>query len=419
MKRVLAYIAASAMVMGAVANVWTGKLKVGNGMELPIELTVADDGVTICSPAQSSMQIPAKVLFRASDSLSLSFFSVGAKLQLKLEEPTRYSGTFAQRGQVFPITFEPKVEEPVVPKPYPEREMMVRNGDVVLSGTLTLPENMTPQTPLAVMVTGSGKQNRDEQLFHHKPFADIADYLARHGVATYRYDDRGSYKSSGGKPEDETTTGYATDASAAIKAMREEGITNGPVGIIGHSEGGIIAWMVPDTDFVISLAGTAVRGDTILLYQARETVHSSETEMQAREKILNAVVEGNELTDSFVQEIDPDGVTESAELVKIINSSPWMQQFIRYSPAEDIKALSKRNIPVLALFFGNDMQVPPAMNIEALKKLTENFTIEVIDGVNHLLVECEDGSPEYYSTLPGPTSSKVLQAIGDFFSKRF
>lgn len=418
MKRLLVYAAVTATFIIAAADVWTGKLKLGIAGELPLELTINEGAdVSLCSPAQSSAQIPAKVMFRTPDSLSLSFFSLGANFQLKLVAPNQYSGTFSQRGQTYPITFEPKVKKISESKPYIEKEMTVHNGDVVLSGTLTLPENMNRQTPLAIMVTGSGKQNRDEELFQHKPFADIADYLAGHGVATYRYDDRGSYKSTGGKPEDETTMGYAGDAAAVIKAMRDARITDGPIGVIGHSEGGLIAWILKDTDFVISLAGPSVRGDAVLLYQAREIVGVSDAEIQAREKILNAVVEGKEITDSMVREIDPKNVTEAAVLAQIINSSPWMQQYIRYSPAEDIKALSRRHIPVLALYFGNDKQVPPSMNVEPIKSLASNFTIKVIEGINHILVECEDGSPLYYQTLPGPTSPKVLQAIGDFISE--
>lgn len=398
----------------AVSKVWIGKLQLGNAGELPLELTLNEgQGVTLCSPAQSPIQIPAKVLFRTPDSLSLSFLSLGAKLQLKLETPDKYIGIFSQRGRTYPISFQPRPDKQIIKKPYTEREYTVKNGDVTLSGTLTLPENVNTQTPLAVMVSGSGKQNRDEELYHHKPFADIADYLARHGVATYRYDDRGSFKSTAGSPADETTVGYASDALAAIKQLRDERITDGKIGIIGHSEGGLIAWMVPETDFVISLAGSTVRGDSILLYQAREG-NASDVEMRARQKIFNAVIEGQPLTDVLIKEIDPDSVTEAAVLARIINASPWLQQFIRYSPSEDIKKLSRRRIPVLALFFEKDKQVPPSMNIPPLKSLADNFTIEVIEGVNHILVECENGSPQYYQTLPGPTSPKVLKTICDF-----
>ncbi len=415
MRQLFFFAAFVALSVAAIAKVFTGALKQGEVPVLPLELTVSPSGsITLCSPAQSPAQIPAKVLFRSNDSLSLSFMTIGARLQLKGDTVAGYTGTLLQNRQTFSVDLEPKAKEPVVNVPYTTREVAVPNGDVTLAGTLTCPEDMNEQTPLVVMVTGSGKQNRDEALFSHRPFADIADYLARNGIATYRYDDRGSFGSTAGKPEDETTTGYATDATAVLKAMRDLEITRGPIGILGHSEGGMIAWMAPGSDFVISLAGPAVRGDSILLYQAEVIGHVSRHELSARKQLMQAVVDGREITDSLVHEIDPEGETEAAILSKMLVQSPWMREFIRYSPAEDIKRLSRRGIPVLALYFGNDAQVPVEMNLNALKKLAPNFTIQVIEGVNHILVDCEDGSPTLYATLPGPTSEKVLTAIVDF-----
>ena len=415
MKRLLFFAVTVFIASILTAEVWVGKLKISQTGELPLELTVTrQDGIYLCSPAQSPAQIPSKTLYKSEDSLSLSFFSIGAKLQLKRESPTTLCGTLHQGGYSFPIQFIPKPAKDSAPKAYTEKEITIHNGSVVLSGTLTLPREMKPDAPLAIMVTGSGKQNRDEEIFGHKPFADIAAYLAERGIATYRYDDRGSYRSTAGLPEDETTKGYATDALAALREMRSLGITSGPTGIIGHSEGGTIAWMLPETDFVVSLAGPTVRGDSILMYQAGQIAGVSEAEMHARRRLLQAVVDGEEVTDSLVHEVDPENITEAAALAKTLNSSRWLREFVCYSPSSDINALNRRNIPVLALFFEKDMQVPSMLNLPTLQRLAPNFTVTVIEGVNHLLLECEDGSPLLYSTLTGTTSDKVLQAIGDF-----
>ena len=225
------------------------------------------------SPDQGVKGIPAEAKVNAVGGVEVSIPSIGATYSGVLL-PDKIVGTFTQRGMSFPLTLTPgerKLNRPQTPRPpfpYSEEEVTFRNGEALLSGTLTLPMNGTADTPVLVLVTGSGLQDRDETLFEHKPFAVIADFFAREGIATLRYDDRGMGGSTGDLIQ-VTTEDLKNDARAGISLLQGR---FKHVGVLGHSEGGSIAFMLAaerQADFIISLAGGILSGKAILLDQNR------------------------------------------------------------------------------------------------------------------------------------------------------
>ena len=269
-------------------GVWTGKLNVGP-QTLTLVLHVAHEasGNAVCSldsPDQGAMNIPVKSDYCSADSISVSLEQLGLSYQgwLKGDEIV---GTFMQ-GMAFPLTLKrgeeklKRPQNPVEPFPYKTEEVTFINATdkATLVGTLSYPTDYKKgKTPVVLMVTGSGQENRDEEVFGHKPFLVIADYLARHGVASLRYDDRGFGKSTGGDVKHATTADFARDAASGIEFLHTLKCFS-KVGVLGHSEGGSIAFMLgakEKVDFVISMAGIGVRGDTALTAQANRLLELS------------------------------------------------------------------------------------------------------------------------------------------------
>ena len=274
MKRILSLAVAFLAVLPmafAQTGTWSGKINV-QGTQLPLVFHL-DENPTMDSPDQGARGIPVQVERTETGKITIKIPSIGATYegQWLLKQIT---GTFKQMGVSFPMTLTPgeeKLNRPQTPQgpfPYTREEVSFTNGSAVLKGTLVLPEGYTRKTPVLIMVTGSGLQNRDEELFEHKPFAVIADAFAKAGVATLRYDDRG-FGESTGDVINCTTEDLKNDALAGIGLLRGR---FDKVGVIGHSEGGTIALMLAaekQADFVISLAGMVVSGAQTLLWQNR------------------------------------------------------------------------------------------------------------------------------------------------------
>ena len=243
------------------------------------------------------------------------------------------------------------------------------------------------------MVTGSGQENRDEEIFDHKPFLVIADYLARHGVATLRYDDRGFGKSTGGDVEHATTLDFMRDAASGVDFLCTSK-QFGKVGILGHSEGGSIAFMLGakgKVDFVISMAGVGVKGDTALTAQAN--------------KIL-------ELTGQSMRYS-----THQYRMNAIIKRSPWLNFFIDYDPSADI---SKTLCPVMAINGSRDIQVISSLNLAGIKahlKPNPKNIIKEYPSLNHLFQHCKTGNVSEYRMIEETVSPEVLEDIVRFIKQ--
>ncbi len=358
-------------------------------------------------------------------------------------------GSFSQAGMsgtffLLPDTQKPATVPPEEKPPYAVEEVSFVNGSVTLAGTLTIPATPGPH-PAVVMITGSGPQNRDEEIFGFKPFRIIADHLTRRGIAVLRYDDRGVGGSTG-KFAEATTQDFADDAAAALAFLQKrKGIRTDRIGLCGHSEGAIAATIIAsgskEVGFVVLLAGPAVTGDRLIMSQIETLSRSGgATDEQIREALAHQVAvvkavktgEGWEEVRSGLREQMKKGMAQMPEAQRkaitdsMINSrvdfqlqsarSPWFKFFVEYDPAP---ALAKISCPVLALFGELDMQVPVALNKEPMQHAfqagnNKDATTTVIPGANHLFQKAVTGLPSEYMELKKEFAPNVLELLSDW-----
>jgi pimeloyl-ACP methyl ester carboxylesterase len=333
---------------------------------------------------------------------------------------------------------------------YREEEVSFANGDVTLAGTLTLPSAPGPH-PAVVLITGSGPQDRDEQVFGMRPFRLIADRLARDGIAVLRYDDRGVGGSSG-NVQLSTSEDFADDALAGVALLRARpDIRPDAVGLIGHSEGAIVAPIAsvksPDVAFLVLLAGTAVTGSEILVAQGELIARAggaSEEDVVAQRRLqemIFAAVRADTGWDALQAEIErqiragiddlPEQqraaitdlesfVTTRAQQQVVGVRSPWFRYFLDYDPKRDLRDVA---VPVLAVFAEKDLQVPPSVNLEPMREAleqapTDDVTVEVIPGANHLFQAATTGSPDEYASLPKEFVPGFMELVSGWIRER-
>ena len=395
---------AGAFAQKPIEGDWMGKLSLGSqSLTIVLHVNCNVQGKVECtldSPDQGVKGIAVETDYCSSDSISVSIASLALSYQGKLKGD-EIVGTFTQ-GQPFPLTLKRGEEKlnrpqnPVAPYPYKTEEVAFKNvaDGATLVGTLSYPVGYKKgKTTVVLMVTGSGQENRDEEIFDHKPFLVIADYLARHGVATLRYDDRGFGKSTGGDVEHATTLDFMRDAASGIDFLRASKQFS-RVGILGHSEGGSIAFMLGakgKVDFVISMAGVGVKGDTALTAQAN--------------KIL-------ELTGQSMRYS-----THQYRMNAIIKRSPWLNFFIDYDPSADI---SKTLCPVMAINGSRDIQVISSLNLAGIKahlKPNPKNIIKEYPSLNHLFQHCKTGNVLEYRMIEETISPEVLEDIVRFIKQ--
>ena len=410
---------------------WNGKLEAG-GSSL--------------SPDQGAEGIPGEIALLDNDSVSVTIPMLGAAYQGRLvmtetAEGSRPSGeihgTFSQMGMQFPLNLQMGVpllnrpQEPQPPYPYRTEEVTFSSGadGAVMAGTLTWPtgygdnSSESGNIPAVLMITGSGSQNRDEEIFNHKPFLVLADWLARHGIASLRYDDRDMGESERGTVEITTQTNMQ-DALAGIRYLRSLGELD-KVGALGHSEGGHIVFMLgaaEEADFIISMAGPGMRGDSILVEQNRLILTKSGF-TPASAAMLRMKVDGystdspEALVDSLITALDAQNMPfgSAANLAAVWSSvdDPWMLYFLQSSPTRDI---SRTTCPVFALNGSLDLQVPP-VNLEHIRRLLPNgphHLIKEYPGLNHLLQPCTTGMPAEYGRIETTIAPEVLTDISEW-----
>ncbi len=370
---------------------WNGAVKV-NGSELGLVFKIEGEKCTLDVPAQNAKDIPAEYKMDKG-SLKITIPAIGAAYE-GIYFNGSLMGTFRQNGLELPLTLTRglpaanRPQTPVGPFPYSTEEVTFANGDAVLSGTLTTPEGAAPDTPILLMVSGSGQQNRDEELMGHKPFAVIADAFAREGIATLRYDDRG-FGASTGDLSKATTDTFAADALEGLKFLRGQGYTK--VGVLGHSEGGTIAFMLAASeegpDFIISMAGMAEDGEGTLLAQT----------------VKIAVAQG-------IPEAQAKVLAEQSVAATKATANVWMGRFLKLDPAIYI---SKVTCPVFALNGESDLQVIHDRNTPIIKELLPSATIKTYPWLNHLFQHCKTGAPTEYYEIEETISPEVL---GDMVS---
>jgi pimeloyl-ACP methyl ester carboxylesterase len=428
-----------------ISGQWNGVLKVpGAQLKLVFHISETAEGYssTMDSPDQGAFGIPVTATTFAGSVLKLEIPNAGITYEGTLEGTDSIVGTFRQGGQSFPLILTTgavekaevvRPQEPVPPFPYDAEEVTFSNEQdgVELAGTLTLPRG-DGVFPAVVLISGSGPQNRDEELFEHKPFWVLADFLTRNGIAVLRFDDRGVGASTGDFAK-ATTFDFARDVEAAVDFLKtREGVNPKEIGLIGHSEGGVIAPMVAseraDIGFIVLMAGSALRGDQLLLLQ-KATIEAQmgvppqmiEYNQQimggAYEIVLNEQLDQEIIADSlsgYFQEKYGVMLPEEQRMALVDQlSSPWMINFVRLDPAV---YLSEVQCPLLALNGSKDLQVPSKENLDVITRMAEEhpekqiITME-LEGLNHLFQECETGAVSEYGTIEQTIAPIALETM--------
>ena len=422
---------------------WKGKINFSEQeVEMAFDIKATENGfsATFDVPSQGGFDIHVDETTFQDGHLQLTMSAMDASYSGTLKEGV-IEGEFTQRGVTFPLNLakaekndrkKARPQDPQPPFNYRIEEVSFVNGKEgnTLTGTLTIPEGKGPFTAV-ILVSGSGQQNRDEEIEGHRPFGVIADYLTRRGIAVLRYDDRGMGGSTG-EVMAATSLDFSYDTEAAFDYLRSrKEINASKIGILGHSEGGIINFMVaarrPEVAFLISLAGPAVNGIEILKAQSEAMLKASgySEEMiaftQNSNKQLFDIVEASndrEEADSLLRQL-VKGWGYNEELTEQTVSQmtmPWMYYFLKYDPTE---AIVKTNCPALLLNGSKDLQVIASQNLPAYEKIIAdygktNLTLRELPDLNHLFQHCDTGLLEEYSNIDETISPEVLELIVGF-----
>lgn len=438
-------------------SLWEGKLKISSvSLRLVLKVFKNSDGslgAFLDSPDQGANNIPVSSITLSEDSLKFAIQTIGGSyIGEIIKDSAVVKGTFKQGDMVLPLdlkkieklTVVNRPQEPKKPYPYNDEEISFENkiANISLSGSFTYPKS-GGTFPAVILITGSGPQDRDETILNHKPFLVIADYLTRNGIAVLRYDDRGIGKSKGNFAA-ATTENFATDAQAAVEYLKtRKEVDPKKIGVVGHSEGGLIAQIVAvnsnDVNFIVLLAGPGLPGKDILLLQGRligkasggkeEAINKamklnekmydvilSESENAVAEKKIKALYEEyyNTLSTEERKEAD-DGKQMFEQGVKQL-TSPWLRFFMKFDPRPILENVT---VPVLALNGEKDLQVPPKENLSEIEKAlnvggNKNFKTIMLPNLNHLFQTAITGSPTEYGTIEETFSPDALKIIKDW-----
>ncbi|HEX8672576.1 MAG TPA: alpha/beta fold hydrolase [Longimicrobium sp.] len=405
-------------------------------------------GGALTSVDQGGVRLPATVLPQGDTAVRIE--ASGAVFQARISaNGDTLAGTWDQGGATLPLTLvrgtalaaPARPQEPKRPFPYREEEVSFASvPGVRIAGTLTLPRGRGP-FPAAVLITGSGQQDRDESLMGHKPFLVLADYLTRRGIAVLRMDDRGEGRSTGdfGRA---TSADFANDVEAAVRflAARSD-VARNKIGLIGHSEGGVIAPMVATRSrgvaYVVMLAGTGIPGDSLLRLQGAAVLRSSgaSEEMVRRQgevqgRIFAAARAGSDSADAARRiraALTPQERAAGASSPDSIPGpmrallAPWFRYFLGYDPRP---ALRRLTVPTLALNGSLDVQVPAKENLAAIDSAlraagNRDYRVLELAGLNHLFQTARTGSPGEYATIEETMSPAALEAVASWIVQRF
>jgi len=421
-----------------IAGDWYGTLDAG--VKLPLVFHLQPDGTaSVDSPAQKVAGLKATATL-AGDQLTVTLTAPVASFEGQVAGDRKsISGQWLQNGGKLPLKLERTPQAVVAPKrpqtpqpPFPYRAedvaYMNPTSGLKLAGTLTLPRGEGP-FPVAVLITGSGPQDRDETLFDHKPFLVLADALTRRGVAVLRVDDRGVGGSQAGDFFSATTADFATDVAAGVAYLRgRKDIDPDRVGLIGHSEGGVIAPLVAAKDpriaFVVLMAGTGVPGDQILPRQYHDIYAASGAGETVAAKQADVIAAANAIVRTEPDQIkaqplliktltEGSGAQNARALTDLMNST-WYRAFVTLDPA---KALAQVRAPVLAINGDKDVQVSAQVNIPAIKAAlagNPDATTLVLPGLNHLLQTARTGAPSEYAAIEETLAPSALSTIVDW-----
>jgi uncharacterized protein len=441
-----ALVCASAQRTPDLSGTWLGTLEAGPmKLRLALHIERAEGGFkgTMDSLDQGANGIPLADIATEASNAMFRVPKVGGSYKGDVNgESTQIAGTWTQGGASLPLVFKrvaslpatTRPQEPKKPYPYDEEEVAYSNekAGVKLAGTLTKPKTGAPFAAV-LLITGSGPQDRDEAIMGHRPFLVLADHLTRRGIAVLRVDDRGVGKSTGSMAA-ATTEDFAGDVAAGIEFLKKRSeIDAKRIGLLGHSEGGVIAPMVAakssDVAFIVLLAGTAIPGRDLLFAQGEAVGKSMgrPDDLTARNRQLQAW-----LFDIVQSEKDPAAAAKrfegaKSEAFKLMPempaeamgqqfravNTPWMRFFLTFDPAT---ALRQVKCPVLALNGELDTQVPASLNLPVIAKALEqagnrDHTETKMPRLNHLFQTAKTGSPAEYGSIEETMSPAALEAI--------
>jgi pimeloyl-ACP methyl ester carboxylesterase len=441
--------AASAAKSTDVAGDWLGTINLGAlKFRVVFHITSSENDftATMDSPDQGMNGLPFSSAQFQGGSLKLVSEKARGRFEGTISQDlSSLEGTWTQGAASWPLLLkrannavewqrQSHPQEPAKPYPYHEEDVVYENKTAAdqLAATLTIPSGKGP-FPAVLLIPGSGPHDRDETIFGHKPFLVLADYLTRKGIAVLRADDRGVGKSTGTLAT-ATTADLATDAEAGIAYLKTRPeIDPRHIGLIGHSEGGIIAPMIAardrDVAFIVMMAGSGVPGDKViasqagLIAEAAGQSHEQAMKTEARQREILDLVK-NTTDDASLQKALRDkfaGQIPEAQIGAAVGllTSPWYRYFIAYDPA---LALRKVTCPVLALNGEKDTQVSPQQNLPAIRKALEaagnkNFEIDELAGLNHLFQTARTGSAKEYGEIGETISPSVLEKISGWILK--
>jgi pimeloyl-ACP methyl ester carboxylesterase len=442
-----------------VEGLWQGTLKVPGGeLRIVFHINKAADGklsATLDSPDQGATGIAVDECAFSNGKLTLAVKTIGGGYEGTMKNDSSIEGKWSQAGMSLPLALKRiaklevalRPQEPKKPYPYKEEEVEFENktGGFKLAGTLTSPETGGP-FPAVVLITGSGPENRDEEVFGHKPFLVLSDYLTRQGIAVLRYDDRGVGK-SGGDSKTATTADLATDVLAAFEYLKNrKDIDTKHIGLLGHSEGGVIAPIVaneaPDVAFVVLMAGTGLPGDSVLMLQsqlvakaegaadstlkksaiaqrallnlAKSNLDSTALAAKLRPLLKQAMSQLSPADSQALSSADTSNQAVEQQIKQVL--TPWFHYFLNYDPRP---ALMKLKQPVLAINGEKDVQVAPKENLAAIEAAlkaggNKDYEVKELPGLNHLFQTAKTGGISEYVKIEETISPTALKVMGDW-----
>ncbi len=440
---------------------WLGAIEVsGVKLRIVLKVTKTADGYTakLDSPDQGAKDLPTDSIVLKDKTVNFSAAQFGMDYQGTLSEKgDEISGTLKGAAGNVSLNFKRTTEnfstkrpqDPAKPYPYIEEETSYKNtkDNVKLAGTLTLPRGGEGKFPAVILITGSGSQDRDSTILEHRPFLVLADYLTRRGIAVLRVDDRGIGGSDSGSLS-ATTENLVGDVLAGVEFLkRRREINAAQIGLIGHSEGGIIAPIAAvrskDVAFIVMLAGSGQTGADVILTQlaliSKGSGEKPEAIAQAIEfqKSLYAVIKSepdNKLAEQKIGELlvkHQSKMTEQERLAFAATEanvkaqmplllSPWYRYFLAYDPQP---TLEKVRVPVLVINGENDVQVSSKENLALISAAlkaggNKDYTVKSFPKLNHLFQTSETGMPDEYSKIEETISPQILELISDWILRR-
>ncbi len=436
---------------------WKAKLSTGNlSLRINIHIELLEDETytgTFDSPDQGAFDLAFSSVTLSNNALICEADRMGVKLTLEAINDNKLEGHWEQAGNAFDLQFEPltddtaavsKPQDPQPPFPYIEEKTFFTNADTdTIHGTITLPNGKGP-FPGVVLITGSGPQNRDSEILGHRPFLVLADYLARKGIAVFRYDERGVGE-SGGHFNSATSKDFAHDASFALRHFaKHKLVDNKRVGLYGHSEGGMVAGIVntafTQPNFIILAAAPGVpipellykQSDDIMRGQGVDEETRKET-LQLNETIFELIASSKELDDAikkvngyFEQKIrraeknedtkDVETIKANQEEINLSILTPWFFYFIHFDPEWAYESI---RVPTLVINGKTDLQVWWEDNTQAIKHIVNaqgytNINVITYENLNHLFQTSESGLPLEYAANEETFNEAVMKDIAEF-----